>query len=184
MTTTASFSITGSVAGDGTSTGSRDIVRRAGVAAATIDRTADERAQWRAEHLAIPGTGHIHFTALPSDDNLGDQLARRVAGDPLDARLHVSRVNHHVLHGDRDRAYGAIVDVFYAFGSEAFGLRNRLFNGVRRLIGGDRATMLDHYLDAGLQPDSPVPWCPGSMLSPGATGSTTIVRRIVGGAVR
>lgn len=167
--------------GDPSANGSRDIVRRVGAAAVTVDRTAAERAQWREEHLAIPGTGHIHFTALPSEDDLADQLARRVAGDPLDARLHVSRVNHHVLHDDRDRAYGAIVDVFLAFGSGAFGLRSRLFNGVRRMIGSDRARVLDGYLEKGLRLDSPVPWCPGSMLCSGATGETSIVRRIEGG---
>ena len=167
--------------GDPSANGSRDIVRRAGAAAATVDRTAAEREQWREEHLAIPGTGHIHFTALPSEDDVADQLARRVAGDPLDARLHVMRVNHHVLHDDRDRAYGAVVDVFLAFGGEALGLRTRLFNGVRRLIGSDRASVLDSYLGSGLRLDSPVPWCPGSMLCSGATGSTAIVRRVEGG---
>ena len=178
MTNTAlAPSPTGNPTGEPHATGSRDIVRRAGVAAVTVDRTATERAQWREEHLAIPGTGHIHFAALPSEDDLADQLARRVAGDPLDARLHVSRINHHVLHDDRDRAYGAVVDVFLAFGREAYGLRSRLFNGVRRLIGSDRARMLEGFLDTGLRPDNSVSWCPGSMLSSGATGVTDIVRR-------
>ncbi|MEQ1700771.1 MAG: hypothetical protein ABMA25_11710, partial [Ilumatobacteraceae bacterium] len=77
--------------------GIRDIVRRSGVSLLSDDRAAQAREQWRAEHLAVPGTGHIHIEALPSDDNVAVQLARRVMGDPTDARLHVARVNHHFL---------------------------------------------------------------------------------------
>ena len=82
-------------------TGSRDIVRRAGARPASTAAASERRELWRAEHLSVPGTGHIHFTALPSDDDLAAQLARRVAADPSDARLHVARVNHHVVDGTR-----------------------------------------------------------------------------------
>jgi len=163
------------------STGSRDIVRRAGAARVTTDDSAERREHWRAEHLAIPGTGHIHFTALPSEDDLTSQLARRVAGDPADARLHVARVNRHVLHDEPELAHAAIVDVFYAFGPEAVGLRTRLLNGVRRQIGSTNAARLDAALATGLRPASNA-WCPGSMLSRGVTGETDIVRvRALGG---
>ena len=57
--------------------GSRDIVRCFG-ATRPVDLAEEQRQQWRAEYLAIPGTGHIHFTALPSEDSVADQLARRV----------------------------------------------------------------------------------------------------------
>jgi len=156
--------------------GSRDIVRRAGAAAAAVDNAAGMREQWRAEHLAIPGTGHIHFTALPSEDDVADQLARRVAGDPTDARLHVARVNHHVLANDPDRIFAALVDAFFAFGPTGAGLRARLLNGVRRQIGAERAAFLDGAVSQGLTARSSLPWCPGSMLSNGVTGVTDIVR--------
>ena len=100
-------------------TGSRDIVRRAGARPASTAAASERRELWRAEHLSVPGTGHIHFTALPSDDDLAAQLARRVAADPSDARLHVARVNHHVVDGTPDGTFAALVDVFFAFG--AFG---------------------------------------------------------------
>jgi len=162
--------------------GSHDIVRRVGVAATAVDTAGAMREQWRAEHLAIPGTGHIHFTALPSEDDVADQLARRVAGDPTDARLHVARVNHHVLANDPDRIFAALVDAFFAFGPTASGLRGRLLNGVRRQIGAERAAFLDGAVAKGLTARSSLPWCPGSMLSNGVTGVTEIVRpRLHGG---
>lgn len=156
--------------------GSRDIVRRSGVSLRTDDRAAQQREQWRAEHLAVPGTGHIHVEALPSDDDVAVQLARRVMEDPADARLHVARVNHHFLAEEPDRVFAALVDAFYAFGPGASGLRGRLLDGVRRQIGSDRAQRLDAVVAAGLQPSSAA-WCPGSMLSRGVTGSTDIIRR-------
>jgi len=160
----------------GNEAGSRDIVRRAGAPAMVADTSSGQREQWRAEHLAIPGTGHIHFTALPSEDDVADQLARRVAGDPTDARLHVARVNHHVLALDADRVFAAVVDAFFAFGPTGAGLRARLLNGVRRLIGAERAAFLDAAVANGLTAKSSLPWCPGSMLSNGVTGVTDIVR--------
>lgn len=157
--------------------GSRDIVRRSGVSLLSDDRAAQQREQWRAEHLAVPGTGHIHIEALPSEDDVAVQLARRVMGDPTDARLHVARVNHHFLAEDPDQVFAALVDAFYAFGPDANGLRARLLNGVRRQIGSDRAQRLDAAVRTGLRP-SDAAWCPGSMLSSGVTGSTDIVRQI------
>jgi hypothetical protein len=159
--------------------GSRDIVRRSGVSLRSDDRAAEQREQWRAEHLAVPGTGHIHVEMLPSDDDLAVQLARRVMGDPTDARLHVARVNHHFLADQPDEVFAALVDAFYAFGPGAGGLRGRLLNGVRRQIGAERARQLDAAVADGLRPSSPA-WCPGSMLSCGVTGSTDIVRHHVG----
>ena len=155
--------------------GSRDIVRCFG-ATRTVDRVEEQRQQWREEHLAIPGTGHIHFVALPTEDPLSDQLARRVAHDPSDARLHVARVNHHVIAEDAEQAYAALVDVFFAFGESGQGLRERLLNGARRVIGPHRAALLEPYVAHGMRPSTSLPLCPGSMLSQGVTGDTDIVR--------
>lgn len=161
------------------SSGTRDIVRRLGVVNA-IDRVDEQREMWRAEHLAIPGTGHIQFNALPSEDDLSDQLARRVAQDPTDARLHVARVNHHLLRDEPDGIYAALVDVFFAFGPTGTGLRTRLLSGARRQIGAERAAVLDPYVATGFSARSSLPFCPGSMLSNGATGATEIVRPMAG----
>lgn len=160
-----------------TTTGSRDIVRRAGVTFSDTERILEQRDQWRTEHLSVPGTGHIHFTALPSEDDLTGQLARRVAGDPTDARLHVARVNHHVVENEPDQIFAALVDVFFAFGPSGVGLRTRLLDGCRRQIGPNRVAQLTPYLATGLAPSSSLPYCPGSMLSHGVTGITDIVRR-------
>ena len=158
---------------------SRDIVRCFGATRA-VDLVDDQRQQWRAEHLAIPGTGHIQFHALPSEDTLEDQLARRVAQDPTDARLHVSRVNHHVLADNGDELFAALVDAFFAFGESGKGLRERLLNGARRQIGAQRAAELEPYVATGLSPRTPLRQCAGSMLSNGVTGDTDIVRFTVG----
>jgi hypothetical protein len=157
-------------------TGSRDIVRRSGAGAPATKHATEQRDLWRAEHLSVPGTGHIHFTALPSDDDVARQLARRVAGDPTDARLHVARVNHHVVDDDPDAIFAALVDVFFAFGESGAGLRARLLDGARRQIGAERAALLQPAVAAGLRPTSSLPWVPGSMLSKGVTGSADIVR--------
>jgi hypothetical protein len=160
-----------------TTSGSHDIVRRVGTTISNADHNAEQRDQWRTEHLSVPGTGHIHFTALPSDDDLAGQLARRVAGDPSDARLHVARVNHHVVENEPDAIYAALVDAFFAFGPSGVGLRTRLLDGCRRQIGSDRAAQLAPMVATGLSPSSSLPFCAGSMLSRGVTGSTDIVRR-------
>jgi len=162
-----------------TSSGTRDIVRQLGVAT-TSERADEQRELWRAEHLAIPGTGHIHFDALPSEDDVSDQLARRVAQDPTDARLHVARVNHHVLRDEPDGIYAALVDAFFAFGTSGSGLRSRLLGGARRQIGPQRAAILEPFVDTGLTARSSLPLCPGSMLSNGITGETEIVRPTAG----
>ena len=162
-----------------TSSGTRDIVRQLGVAR-TSERVDEQRELWRAEHLAIPGTGHIHFDALPSEDDVSDQLARRVAQDPTDARLHVARVNHHVLRDEPDGIYAALVDAFFAFGASGAGLRGRLLGGAKRQIGAERAAILEPYLETGLSARSSLPLCPGSMLSNGVTGDTDIVRPTAG----
>ena len=165
-------------------TGSRDIVRRAGARPASTAAASERRELWRAEHLSVPGTGHIHFTALPSDDDLAAQLARRVAADPSDARLHVARVNHHVVDGTPDGTFAALVDVFFAFGASGRGLRSRLLEGARRQIGATRAALLQAAIDSGLRPKSSLPWAAGSMLSNGVTGSTDIVRPVAVGGRR
>jgi hypothetical protein len=159
--------------------GRRDIVRRIGgpaapAAAAVGDTTL--RA-WRAEHLAVPGTGRIRFEPLPSDDDVAHQMARRVAQDPDDARLHVARVNHHVLARDADGVYAALLDMYLAFGPSGAGLRARLLNGARQLIGPQRAAVLDRTTGTGLAYRTPTPPSSGSMLSHGVTGSTDIVCR-------
>ncbi|MDO8391366.1 MAG: hypothetical protein Q7V57_12855 [Actinomycetota bacterium] len=161
------------------SSGTRDIVRQVGVTNAT-DRIDEQRELWRAEHLAIPGTGHIQFNALPSDDDVSAQMARRVAQDPTDARLHVARVNHHLLRDEPNGLYAALVDVFFAFGPTGAGLRSRLLGGARRQIGAERAALLDPYVDTGLTARSSLPFCPGSMLSNGITGETAIVSLTAG----
>jgi hypothetical protein len=162
-----------------TTQGRREIVRRIGAAAAPAVTAAGEDAlqAWRAEHLAVPGTAHIHFQLLPSDDDLAHQMARRVAQDPDDARVHVARINHHVLHRDPDGTYGALVDLYLAFGPSAAGLRSRLLNGARQLVGQPRAAVLDRATTTGLAPRTPLPPCPQSMLGTGVTGSTDLVRR-------
>lgn len=142
-------------------------------------RVADSGAaldQWRSEFLAVPGTGHLRVAMLPSDDSPATQLARRVAADPTDARLHVARVNHHVLADDANQVYAALVDAFLAFGTAGVGLRRRLLEGARRLVGVQRAAFLDKHVATGLSPSTPFPYCPGSVLSCGATGSTDLVR--------
>ncbi|MDO8363194.1 MAG: hypothetical protein Q7V88_09885 [Actinomycetota bacterium] len=159
-----------------TATGTRDIVRRLGTAARAAEVSTEQREQWRAEHLAVPGTSHIHFDPLPSDDDVADQLARRVAQDPTDARLHVARVNHHVVRDEPDRLFAALVDAFFAFGDTGVGLRTRLLNGARRQIGQERAALLEPAVTHGLKPSSSLPVVPGSMLSRGVTGVTNIVR--------
>ncbi len=160
-------------------TGRRDIVRRiGGPAAPTAAAVGDTTLRaWRAEHLAVPGTGRIRFEPLPSDDDLAHQMARRVAQDPGDARLHVARVNHHVLARDADGVYAALLDLYLAFGTSGAGLRARLLNGARQLIGPQRAAVLDRATATGLTCWTPTPPSPGSMLSRGVTGSTDIVHR-------
>lgn len=158
--------------------GRRDLVRRIGGPAAPAAAAAGDSTlrAWREEHLAVPGTGRIRFDPLPSDDDIAHQMARRVAQDPGDARLHVARVNHHVLARDTDGVYAALLDLYLAFGASGAGLRARLLNGARQLIGPQRAAVLDRATATGLAAWTPTPPSTGSMLSRGVTGSTDIVR--------
>lgn len=156
--------------------GSRDIVWPVGAPRRPQGAGDTTLQRWREEHLSVPGTGHLRVAGLPSDDDTANQLARRVAGDPGDARLHVARVNHHVLAEEGDAVYAALIDAFLAFGTSGAGLRQRLLEGGRRLIGAPRAAFLDRHVEHGLRPSSAFPHCPGSMLSQGVTGSTDLVR--------
>ena len=166
-------------------TGTRDIVRRPGGGAPTAGSVGNEALrQWREEHLAVPGTSRIHFMASPSDDEIGDQMSRRVAHAPTDARVHVARVNHHVLERDSDAVYAALVDLFLAFGEGGHGLRARLLDGGRQLIGAQRAGALDAAVATGLSPKVAVPQCSGSVLSRGVTGNTDIVRLVSSAGAR
>jgi hypothetical protein len=162
-----------------TQPGRRDLMRRVGGPAAPAATAASDVTMraWRAEHLAVPGTGRVRFVPLPSTDDIAHQMARRVAQDPDDARLHVARLNHHLLARDADGAYGALLDLYLAFGSTGGGLRSRLLNGARQLIGPQRAAALDRATASGLAASAPMPASPASMLSRGVTGSTEIVRR-------
>ena len=161
--------------------GSRDIVNNSAVPRRSSGKDEAALADWRAEHLAVPGTGHLRVAVITGDDSLSTQLARRVAADPGDARLHVARVNHHVLAEDGDEVFAALVDAFLAFGASGTGLRQRLLEGGRRLIGPQRSGLLDRCVNSGLQPKTPFPHCRGSVLSRGVTGSTDLVR-VAGGA--
>ena len=165
-------------------TGSRDLVVQPGAPRRAAEPDGAALNQWRSEYLAVPGTGHLKVALLPSDDSAGTQLARRVAADPGDDRLHVARVNHHVLAEEADAVYAALVDAFLAFAASGQGLRHRLLEGGRRLIGSQRAGFLDRHVATGLTPATPFPYCPGSMLSRGVTGSTDLVRVAVPGGPR
>lgn len=126
-------------------------------------------------HAGVPGTTLFRFDVQPGTDDVATHLTRRVAADPTDARVHVSRVNHHIARREADLAFGALVDAFYALGPRASGLRARLLTGARDLIGPARASILEAAVDGGLTPSSRMASCRGSILCRGITGATDIV---------
>lgn len=126
----------------------------------------------------VPGTTLFRFDVKPGTDDVATHLTRRVAADPTDARVHVSRVNHHIARKEADLAFGALVDAFYALGARAGGLRARLLAGARDLIGPARAALLEAAVDTGLSPSSRMASCPGSILCRGITGATDIVAAV------
>lgn len=148
------------------------VVRRIG-ASATEEPTVIGR---RIEEAArIPGTARLRTERDLSDDGDADALARRVAKQPADTRVHVERVNRALADRDADAAYGALVDLFIALGDRGRGVRERMAGGVRFLIGEERYGALCRHLDDGLKPTDPLPPAINSVLSRGVCGTSRVV---------
>ncbi len=125
----------------------------------------------------IGGTGAVEIEADLSEGTAAEIYARRVRNNPEDARLHVQRLNHHVERGEAEEAYGAVVDLFIALGDSANGLRGRMLDGVRVLIGAERTAVLADKLTTGLDRNDAIPYAAWSVLTAGVTG-TPVVRAL------
>ena len=127
------------------------------------------------EAARIPGTARLR-----ADDSAADALARRVARDPQDARVHVERINMALADDDADAAYGALVDLFIGLGQRGRGVRERLAGGVRFLIGEERYQAVVAHLDDGLAANDPLPPAASSVLSTGVCGRREVVTELGG----
>ncbi len=125
----------------------------------------------------IVGIGGIEIDRDLSEGTMAEVYARRVLNNPHDARSHVQRLNHHAEEGEAAEAYGAAVDLFIALGATAAGLRGRMLEGVRVLIGTERTAALADKLTSGLDRNDPVPYAAWSVLTTGVTG-TPVVRSL------
>jgi len=132
------------------------------------------------EAARIPGTARLRTERQNSDDSEADALARRVARDPADTRVHVERINMALADGDADVAYGALVDLFIALGSRGSGVRQRMAGGVRFLIGEERYQAVVAHLDEGLAANDPLPPAASSVLSTGVCGRREVVTELGG----
>lgn len=125
--------------------------------------------------FGVPGTGRVASESELTDDPTAVALAHRVAKQPDDARVHVERINHHLGAEDPEGTYGALVDLFIAFGPEAAGLRRRMLGGSRRLLEPEWFDALEAAQAEGLaatQPMRPALW---SVLSAGVCGQPVVV---------
>lgn len=132
------------------------------------------------EAARIPGTARLRTERQNSDDTVADALARRVARDPGDTRVHVERVNLALADGDAEAAYGALVDLFIALGPRGRGVRERLAGGVRFLVGEERYQAVVAHLDDGLAANDPLPPAASSVLSTGVCGQREVVTPVEG----
>ena len=142
------------------------------VAPGDVPETSD---RWSRRSRPVPGTGGVHVPADLSSNKPGVALAHRVAREPQDARLHVERVNLHLGARQGDEAYGALIDLFIAYGRAGHDLRSRLLESCHMLIGDGRYRELAIHLEPGLAPNDPILPSIHSVLSRGVCGFPVVV---------
>ncbi|MEX8518607.1 MAG: hypothetical protein AB3X44_08855 [Leptothrix sp. (in: b-proteobacteria)] len=104
-------------------------------------------------------------------------LTAMIARDPLDLASHVRRVLLACRPPLTERAFGALVDLFLALGSQGRGLRQSMLEQAESWLDPDDANFLRAYMDLGLRTDSSLPAALGSALDRAVSGSAQMVAR-------
>lgn len=100
-----------------------------------------------------------------------------VARDPLDIEAQVRRVLLTVRQsGLRDRAFGALLDLFLALGPQGRELRRLMLDAARGAIEPDEFRFLQAHLDDGLARNALLPAGTGAVLDAAVLGSAHAVQ--------
>lgn len=104
-----------------------------------------------------------HFSAL-------------VARDPLDLEAQVRRILLACQPPHRDKAFGALLDLFLALGDQGVGLRRMMLEVAQPCIESDEARFLAAHIDTGLARNALLPAGTGAILDCAVIGSFQAVR--------
>lgn len=125
----------------------------------------------------VSGEGYRAPSFVDGDDERDRLrwLGRLVAVGARDVRVHLERVNRWVALGDADGAYGALVDLFIVMGTGAREVRRRCLFWARDVLRPHQRATLEAALFGQLEPTTPIPYSPHSVLSLGITSSAPLV---------
>jgi len=114
-------------------------------------------------YVADPIAVWRHFSAL-------------VARDPLDIEAQVRRILLACQPPHRDKAFGALLDLYLALGPQGVGLRRMMLEVAEPCIEPDEARFLAAHLDSGLARNALLPAGTGAILDCAVIGSAQAVR--------
>lgn len=111
-------------------------------------------------------------------DVVGGFLARAIARDPTNLRMHVQRVTLWTASHRREETFGALVDLFVALGERGNALRTRLLASAPADLDPGQRSFLEGRLATGLSAVDRHPPAPASILTRAVTGALDTVARI------
>ena len=100
-------------------------------------------------------------------ERAAEYLNHAVSNSPRDLRSHVQRIYLHIVRGDREAVYGALVDLFIVLGEGGQALRKRLLKTSRPILDDQQHQFLQGRLEVGITAKEAIPQCRTSQLSKG-----------------
>ena len=125
----------------------------------------------------VPANTRLKLPESADDDRVAEHLAHRVTRFPKDLRAHAQRLLLHVRRQDRDRTYGALLDIFLVLGAAGEAFRSRMLDLSAGVLGPKLVGIFTQHLDTGLDASAPMPISPHSRLARGDTGGSEVVTR-------
>lgn len=120
----------------------------------------------------------IRISTRWSPDSAGSFLARAIAREPANLRMHVQRIALWSHTGRHDETFGAIVDLFHVLGSRGTELRTRVRDAAAPNLALEQRAYLDRCLSGSTDVLATHPNACASVLSRGITGSLDGVHRV------
>lgn len=125
----------------------------------------------------VPADTRLKLPESPDDKQVAEHLAHRVTRSPNDLRAHAQRLLLHVRRQDRDRTYGALLDIFLVLGAAGEAFRSRMLDTSAGVLGPKLTAIFKQHLEPGLDASAQVPISPHSRLCRGDTGASEVVTR-------
>ncbi|MGD8587551.1 MAG: hypothetical protein PVG22_01835 [Chromatiales bacterium] len=115
----------------------------------------------------IPGNSRLQLQVNGWSERAAEYLDHAVSNTNRDLRSHVQRIYLHIVRGDREAAYGALVDLFIVLAEGGQALRKRLLGAAKPILGDEHHRFLQDRLEAGITANDVILECKASRLSKG-----------------